>query len=442
MGNKLPTNKRYTAVLLVTLMIIINYIDRTNFSVATPSLMEEFGLGTGEMGILMSAFLWSYILLQIPIGVIINKFGPKWVIGISCAGWGLVTMLTGAANSFLTLLFLRILLGVTESSAYPTATRVVSVWVPAKERTFSTGLFDCGNKVGSAFAPPIVALIIVAWGWRMSFVVTGLIAVVYAVIFFVLYKEPDEHPTVSKEELAYIRQDEVLSAEGKVKSEPIPLLKLFKHKNFMIASLGNCINSYMLGTFLFWIPTYLVMTRGLDTKQMGFYAMIPYIVAIVCELSFGKLFDRLTAQGKSLSKLRRTGIIIGDLVCVMGIVGTIFATTAVGAVIGLSVFWGAFSVIGALSWSIPADLAPYGQAGGLTGVYNFIAQLGTATASIATGFIAQSRFGFNGAFAICIVCALICVILYAIGDFSRLEVKDGIITQKKDTPKTDLDPCL
>lgn len=430
MNDKLPTNKRFTSVILVTLMIIINYLDRTNFSVATPSLMKQFELGTGQMGILMSAFLWSYILLQIPVGIILNKFGPRIVIGLASAAWGLVTIITGAANSFASLFLLRILLGIAESSAYPAATRVVSVWVPAKERTFSTGLFDAGNKVGSAFAPPLVALIIVSWGWRMSFVVTGLIAVLYAIIFFLIYREPDEHPTVSKEELAYIRQDEAISNRGEIMSEPLPLLKLFKNKNFMIASLGNCINSYMLGTFLYWIPTYLVLNRGLDMKQMGFAAMIPYIVAILAELSFGKMFDRFTANGTSISKLRRLGIIIGDLVCVLGILGTILATTATGAVIGLSVFWGAFGVIGELSWSIPADLAPYGQAGGLTGVYNFIAQIGTATATIATGYIAQSRFGFNGAFIVCILCALVCIALYAIGNFNRLEVKNGIITQK------------
>lgn len=431
MVDKLPTNKRYSAVALLTLMIIINYLDRTNFSVATPSLMKEFGLGTGQMGILMSAFLWSYILLQIPIGIFINKFGPKLVIGATCAGWGLVTMITGGANSFASLLALRILLGIAESAAYPSATRVVSVWVPAKERTFSTGLFDAGNKVGSAFAPPIVALIIVAWGWRASFVVTGLIAVLYAIVFFALYRDPDDHPTISKEELAYIRQDEVVSSDGKIISEPIPLFKLFKTKNFMIAAFGNCINSYMLGTFLYWIPTYLVMNRGLDVKQMGFAAMVPYIVAIVAELGFGKIFDRLTAQGVSISKMRKTGIIIGDIICIIGILGTIQATTAMGAVIGLSVFWGAFGVIGVLSWSIPTDLAPYGQAGGLSGVYNFISQFGTASAAVATGYIAQSKYGFNGAFIVCIICALVCIVLYTVGNFNRLEVKNGIITQKK-----------
>ena len=186
---KLETGSRWYIVVLLAMGTAINYIDRVNFGVATPTLMKEFGYGTAEMGILMSAFFWSYTITMIPSGYLLNKFGPKKVLGFAGFAWGSVTMLVGACVGFYSFLALRIGIGITEAPVYPSNARVVSVWVPKRERTFASSIFDCCARVGGASAPPIVAFIIAEWGWRTSFVVTGAMAVAWAIWWLLAYHD-------------------------------------------------------------------------------------------------------------------------------------------------------------------------------------------------------------------------------------------------------------
>ena len=151
---KLETGSRWYIVVLLALGTAINYIDRVNFAVATPTLMKEFGLGTAEMGILMSAFFWSYTIAMLPSGYLLNKFGPKKVLGFAGFAWGTVTMLVAVCVGFYSFLALRIGLGVTEAPAFPANARVVSVWVPKRERTFASSIFDCSARAGGALHHP------------------------------------------------------------------------------------------------------------------------------------------------------------------------------------------------------------------------------------------------------------------------------------------------
>ena len=292
---------RYLAVFLIAMAITINYIDRINLSVAAPTLMAEFGLTASQMGVLMSAFFWSYTLMMIPVGALLNKFGPKLLMFFSCLGWGLVTMLTALVSGFGSLLAVRIGLGVTEAASYPSAPRVVSVWVPKRERTMASAAFDCCARLGNAFAPPLVALVIVAWGWKASFLVSGVLAVIYSFIWLYSYKDPDEHPKVTKEELDYIRQDEVLSEAGQVVVKPIPLLKLFSYPMILQLCCGYALYMYFWTTFNAWIPSYMMNVCGLSLTAMGFAAMLPYIAGVLMELLGGFVFDRWFRRGATIT---------------------------------------------------------------------------------------------------------------------------------------------
>lgn len=418
-------NKRYYAVFMVALMIAINYLDRVNFSVATPTIMKEFGLDAGQMGILMSAFFWSYTLTMLPIGGILNKFGPKHAITGAAAGWGLVTMFTGLATSFTHFFWIRILLGVTEAPGFPASARVISVWTPIKERTFCSACFDCSARVGSAFAPPLVAWLILSYGWRASFVITGALAVVYAFLWHFTYHEPDSHPTVTKEELAYIRQDEIVTSEGKIERKPIPMLKLFLYPTVLKISIAYALYLYVWTTFNSWMPAYLMQARGLNLKQMGFAAMVPYIVAVVCELLGGVVFDKWKAKGATVTKLRRTGMGMAMLGSAVFIWLTMQASTATGAIMYLSLFMGIFAFGASNVWAIPGDIAPYGQAGGVGGVYNFVGNFGALFSPMVTGFFIASKYGFNGGFTVCCVLAVIGAFLFIISDYTRLSPKLG-----------------
>jgi MFS family permease len=422
---KLETGSRWYIVVLLAMGTAINYIDRVNFGVATPTLMKEFGLGTAEMGILMSAFFWSYTLAMLPAGYLLNKFGPKKVLGFAGVAWGSVTMLVAACVGFYSFLALRIGIGITEAPAFPSNARVVSVWVPKRERTFASSIFDCCARVGGAFAPPIVAFIIAAWGWRVSFVITGALAVAWAIWWLLAYHEPADHPRISKSELAYIRQDEVITEAGTVHVEPIPIIKLATYAVIMKATVAYALYLYVWTVFLYWIPTYLMKVRGLSLKEMGLAASVPYIVAVFTELAGGKFFDKWYERGASITTLRRTGMGIGMFGAALFICLCMQAQSAFWAVFWLSAFSGIFSFGASNVWAIPSDIAPYGQAGGVGGIYNFVGNFGALFAPMVTGYLAETKYGFNGAFAVCVVFSVIGGLLFIFNRYDRLKPKEA-----------------
>ena len=421
---KPQTNKRYFVVFMVSMMIAINYLDRTNFSVAVPTIMDEFNLTAAQIGLMGSAFFWSYTLIMLPVGGFINKFGPKWAITSASAGWGIITMLTGACSTFTSFFIVRILLGFTEAPGFPASARVVSVWTPIRERTFCSACFDCCARLGSAFTPPLVAWLIINWGWRTSFVISGMIAVVYAVIWHLTYHEPDAHPTISPEELAYIRQDEVITSEGKVEVKPIPMLKLFLYPTILKITVAYGLYLYVWTVFNTWMPAYLTQARGLSLASMGVAAMIPYATAVVCELLGGYIWDWLQRnKGFSVTTVRRCGMGMAMLGAAVFIFLTMQATTAFMAVFFISLFMGIFAFGASNVWAIPGDIAPYGQAGGVGGVYNFVGNAFASLAPIITGYFVGSHYGYNGAFTVCCVFGILGAILFGISKYVRLEPK-------------------
>jgi MFS transporter, ACS family, D-galactonate transporter len=420
---KPETGKRWTILALLTVGTVINYIDRVNFGVATPTIMKEFGLGTGEMGILMSAFFWAYVIAMLPSGHLLNKLGAKKVYGIAGFSWGIVTMLTGLCQGYYSFFATRIAMGITEAPAFPANVRVVSMWMPKRERVFASAMFDGAARMGGAFAPPLVAFVIAAWGWRSSFVITGALAVVWAIIWLMYYHEPSDHPTISASELAYIRQDEVVNADGTVETHPIPMYRLLTYPAIRKLVTGYFMYIYLWTVFLYWIPTYLMKTKGLSLKEMGIAAGIPYMVGLVTELIGGKIWDGWYNKGASIDKVRRTGAGILMFGSAIFIWLTTLAITPFWAIFWLSAFMGIYSFGGGNVWSMPGDLAPYGQAGGVTGVFNFIGMMAAIIAPIVTGYMAQTKYGFNGAFVICSILAVVGGLFFIFNTYTRLKPK-------------------
>lgn len=418
---KPATHTRWYIVFMLALGTVINYIDRVNFGVATPTLMKEFGLGATEMGILMSAFFWSYTITMIPVGALLNKIGPHKVLGWAGILWGAVTMSMAACQGFYSFIAIRIGLGLTEAPAFPANARVVSVWVPKRERTFASAMFDCSARAGNAFAPPIVAYIIALWGWKMSFVITGAMAVVWGIWWLMTYHEPHKHPRITKEELDYIRQDEVVKEDGSVHAHHIPMYRLLTYPVILKAVIAYALYLYIWVVFTFWIPTFLMKARGLSLKEMGLAASVPFIVGVVMELIGGKVFDKWYDKGATITQLRRTGMGLGMFGAALFIMLTMSSDTAFWAVFWMSCFMGIFSFGASNVWAIPSDIAPYGQAGGVGGIYNFVGNFGALFGPMVTGwFVEHSPLGFNGAFGVCVAFAVIGGILYIWNDYERL----------------------
>lgn len=421
-----PTSKRWKATWLCFGAIAINYIDRVNLSVATPTLMQEFSLSSTQMGALMSAFFWPYMLLMMPVGALTNRFGSKVIMGLACLLWGLSTMGTAMVTGFASFFLIRVLLGATESPGYPAAARAVSVWFPKKERTRATSIFNSGCALGSAVAPPIVVWILATWGWKTSFVVTGGFAVIYAFVWWIFYHEPDRHPTVSKEELAYIRQDEAITETGAVVAvKPIPVLQFFTYKKTILTFLGFFGFSYFWGVFTTWIPAYLVHAKGFDMKTMGYATMLPYLLGVAAMLGSGWIADKLMQQGINLNSVRRGSM----AVCLLGAAGMMYlaviASSQTVTIITLTLSAGLFLAGGASAWSIPNDIAPYGQGGAMAGAMSTVGQLAGLAAPMLTGFIIDTPLGYDGALYVTIGGAVFGAFFYLINDYSKLEPRNN-----------------
>lgn len=415
------SNVRWSAVGLSCGMITICYIDRVNLAITAPTLMVVFDLTPAEMGILMSVFFWSYVLVLMPVGSLLNRFGPKIIGFWSCLIWGVATISMGFVTGFKSMLGLRVVLGITESPAYPVSARVVSVWVPARERTFSSAAFDSCSRIGNAIAPPFVVWIMLTWGWQESFVITGFLAVIYAFIWKYKYHEPDDHPKINQSELAYIRQNEILNEDGKVKKgKEIPILKLFTYRKVILVCIGAFCYSYYWTNFNMWIPTYLVKAKGFDMKVMGMAAMAPYIAGVAMELLGGYLMDVWLRRGASINKLRRTGLGVCLLLAGATLYLAVRSSDPIMIVIWLTASMGIFSFGAGNKWSIPSDIAPYGQSGGVASVMNMVGNIGSIIAPVLTGYLAGGSLGYNGGFIAMAAIVAIGSIAYIFNDYGRL----------------------
>jgi ACS family glucarate transporter-like MFS transporter len=302
---------------------------------------------------------------------------------------------------------------------------VVAVWVPNRERTLASGAFDCCARVGTAFAPPLVVWIIMNWGWKASFMITGGIAIVFGIIWLFSYHEPDDHPKVSKSELEYIRQDEVRDESGNIKtSAPIPMRKFIFYPRLVQAALAYGCYLYVWNTFTTWMPSFFVVARDFSMTSMGNAAMIPYLAAVILELIGSVIFDRWHRAGASITKLRRTGMSISLIGSAIFIFIAIQATTPFWIVFFLSAFAGISGLGAGNVQAVPVDLAPYGQAGGISGFYALGGALGSFFAPMVTGFIIDTKFGYNGGFIVSAVVALIGAALYIFNKYERLEVRE------------------
>src|SRR5918911_3786528 len=198
------TRVRWFMVFMAFLATTINYVDRTNLGVAAPYLQDELGISPSSLGFVLGAFFWTYAIFQLPSGYYVDKLGARLMYSVAVIGWLVFTAATALARGFVSLFAFRLLLGVGEAGAYPSNAKVVSEWFPRQERAFATSIFDSGARVGTALSLPIVTAVIATFGWRTSFVVTGILGLIWVVFWVWLYRSPHKQPRASAEEIAYI----------------------------------------------------------------------------------------------------------------------------------------------------------------------------------------------------------------------------------------------
>lgn len=387
------TNVRYSMLALVFINVVINYLDRSNISVAGAALGKDLDLTPVQLGLIFSAFGWTYAFLQIPGGLVADRYGPRFLYGFCLITWSLATVFQGFVRGFAGLFALRLATGAFEAPSYPINNRIVTSWFPQQERASAIAMYVSGQFIGLAFLTPVLVTIQYHLGWKGLFIVTGLVGLVWGVVWYVLYRDPLDSKKVNEAELNYIEEggghfriDE--SKEGKASVWQWSNLKqVFSRRTLWGVYIGQFAVNATLWFFLTWFPTYLVQYRGLDFIKSGYLASVPFLAACAGLLLSGFVSDYLVKKGRSAGMARKVPIIIGLLISV-SIVGANYSNDT--AVI---IFFMALSFFGAgmalISWIFVSLLSPKHLIGLTGGVFNFMGNLASIVVPIAIGFLAQ-----------------------------------------------------
>jgi ACS family D-galactonate transporter-like MFS transporter len=388
-----PTRVRYGMVALVFVNVVINYLDRTNLAVAGPALSEDLDLSPQQMGWIFSAFGWAYAWLQVPGGLIADRFGPRVLYAACLVAWSLTTILQGFARNFVALFGLRLATGAFEAPSYPINNRIVTSWFPAHERASAIALYVSGQFIGLAFLTPVLATIQQQAGWKGLFVVTGLVGLLWGVVWYLLYRDPLDHPRANDAERAYIAEGGGLLSGKKteVSREPLwtraNLAQVLRRRTLWGVYIGQFAVNATLWFFLTWFPTYLVKYRGLDFIKSGYLASIPFLAACAGLLLSGFVSDRLVRGGYPLGLARKTPIILGMLLSV-SLVGANYTNDTATVIFFMSLsFFGAGMAL--ISWVFVSMLSPKHLIGLTGGVFNFMGNLASIVVPIVIGYLAK-----------------------------------------------------
>ena len=385
-----PRIRRGQTLSLVLLVVcgVINYMDRATLSVANEFIRADLDLTMVEMGWLLSAFSWSYAICQLPVGALVDKIGPRWLLGIGLVMWSLAQAAGGLASTFVFFLIARIALGIGEAPQFPAAARVVSNWFPPMSRGTPTGIYNSASPLGVALAPLCLAPLIAATSWHWAFFVTGAMGLVAAVIWISLYRDPVREQ-LSADERAYL--DPGAASEAAPKMSFAAWRALFKHRTTWGMMLGFFGSVYLNWVYLTWLPGYLRTERHMDLTSAGLVASIPFFCGFAGALIAGWASDRVARNATSQLSGRRNAVVVATLGMVVFTIPAALVESNVAAVACISIVIFLANASSACAWSLATVAAPPSRIASLGAIQNFGGFLGgAALAPILTGYIAQT----------------------------------------------------
>jgi MFS transporter, ACS family, glucarate transporter len=411
---------RWYLVFWLFVLGAVSFLDRVNISVAGMALAQEYHLSQVRLGTIFSAFLIGYALFQTPGGWLADKFGPRYVLTIGVAWWGIFTALTASLSSQIVgalvyLFLIRLLLGAGEAIIYPASNRFVSQWIPSQERGLANGLIFAGVGAGTAIAPIFVTYLMIHYGWRSSFWASAVLGLIVGTVWYVFARDiPEEHPRVSKAELSYIQKFRTTNSDSTPeKSSGVGWMQIARNRNVLAVTASYFCFGYVAWIFFSWFYIYLAKVRGLDLKTSAFYSTLPPIAIVICSLGGGIISDSLTkTYGKRIGRCAVACVAL-LMAAIILIVGSRVANAPLASVV-LSAGAGALYIAQSSYWSITADIGSK-SSGLVSGFMNMGGQFGGALTASLTPIIAE-HYGWTSSF-------LAAAILSALGGFAWLLVE-------------------
>ena len=429
----LPT--RYLVLLVIFIVTAVNYADRATLSIAGTDVAKELGLTSISMGYIFSAFGWAYLLMQIPGGWLLDKFGSRKVYTYSLFFWSLFTFLQGfvevvpLAWAGISMFLMRFMLGFSEAPSFPANARIVAAWFPTKERGTASAIFNAAQYFALAIFSPLLGWLTFEWGWEHVFTVMGIIGFVLTYIWVKFIHNPKDHPRVTKEELQFISENGAVVDMDHKKNDATnngPKLQYIKQLLTNRMMLGVFFGQYFINTitwfFLTWFPIYLVQEKGMSILKVGFVASIPALCGFAGGVLGGVFSDNLLKRGHSLTLARKLPIVLGMLLASSIILCNYTSnTTLVVSLMALAFFGKGF---GALGWPVISDIAPKEIIGLCGGVFNVFGNVASIVTPLVIGYLVSGLHSFNGALVFVGCSALLAMACYllVVGDIKRMEL--------------------
>ena len=416
---------RLIILALIAVGTMINYLDRSVLSVAAPFLSTDLHLDPAVMGVLFSAFSWTYAAAQIPGGLILDRLGTRITYFWSVTLWSLFTALQGAATGFASLLGYRLALGVAEAPCFPANSRVLASWFPQHERARANSVYSLGQYFGLAFLSPVLYWITAAFGWRTLFIAAGALGVVFGLFWLRLYREPRQSKLANAAELEHIGAGGGLLAPDAAQKSKLTwdvAWRLLSKRQILGASIGQFAGNSTLVFFLTWFPTYLATEREMEWIKAGFFAILPFLAASVGVLCGGAVSDVLLRRTGSATLARKLPIISGLLLasCIIA-ANFVNDNTLVIAVMSVAFFGQGMVNLG---WTLLTDIAPTRYFGLTGGIFNLCANLAGIITPLAVGFIVAATGSFFWALGFIGALALLGAFSYIfiLGEVRRVEI--------------------
>jgi len=418
------THTRFSILALVTLGTLINYLDRTVISVAAPLMSQELGLTAVAMGVVFSAFSWTYAAAQIPGGILLDRIGVRITYFLSVSVWSAFTLLQGFTTNLWSLIACRMGLGVAEAPAFPSNSRILGTWFPQAERATATGVYSVGQYFGLAFLSPVLFWIAATFGWRALLIIVGTAGIAFGVIWYILYRDPHES-RANQTELDHIAAGGGLGQNAHVHFKWSHISFLLKQRQILGASIGQFASNSTLVFFLTWFPTYLATERQMGWIRVGFFTVLPFIAACVGVVSGGVFSDLLLRRTGSANIARKLPIIAGLLLASTIIVANFVTQDAWVIAVMSAAFFG--QGMCNLGWTLLTDVAPKQLMGLSGGVFNLCANLAGIVTPLVVGFVVGATGSFVWALAYIGTLALLGVVSYVVvvGDVRRVEFAEA-----------------
>ncbi len=398
---------RHWVVFGMFLLSLLLYVDRVCISVAKDPIAGELHLSDKAMGWILSAFALGYALFQVPGGLMADRFGPRRVLTGIVTFWSALTALTGVAWNFISLLFVRFFFGAGEAGAFPNMSRAIFSWMPLRERGTVIGINFSGSRLGAAFALPFVAWLITSLGWRSSFFVLGAIGIIWAVLWWLLFRDtPEEHALISeteKSEIIATRQEKTTTIK-----KPLDRKELLGSRNMWSAIVQYFCSNFTFFFALTWLFPHLKSKFDLEAMEAGWYAVAPFIAGAIGNWVAGGMVDVIFRKG-NWNWSRTWPAVLGFALAAAGMLGSVYMDTPLGAVIMLSIaIFGADMTLPP-SWALCVDIGKE-HSGTISGTMNMAGNIGSFLTALAfpylTGWTGSVDYFFYVAAALNIIAIL------------------------------------